>query len=236
MTTLTLENTQETMMLHKTAVPRRKLDEGIALLRSDLVDMADVARCMVADAMTALQTGDTALAESVIERDATVDQLDQSIEAEAIRLVATQQPVAYDLRFIGTALKVTTDIERVGDHAVNIARTVMRLAQVGKSTPVPLEVTRMGTLALQLIGSCAEAYSDDNGRVAQQIIERDDDMDVLYREAQSELRGRMRDTPSESVAASHLLFVAHYLERIGDHCANAAERLTFLLTGRVFHS
>jgi phosphate transport system protein len=211
------------------------LDSGIDALRGDLVHMMDAARNMLKDAMTALYSGDTALAQSVIEQDAEVDELDRCIESRAICLVATQQPVAYDLRFVSTALKVTTDIERIGDHAVNIARVVQRLVKCPVQIPMLLEIERMNSLALQLLQNTAEAFASDDAVTAQTVIERDDELDILYREAQTELRQRMIEDPAQSVAASHLLFVAHYLERVGDHCANAAERLDFLVTGRTAH-
>lgn len=214
---------------------RQRLDNGIDALRGDLVHMMDAARYMLGDAMTALKTGDIALAQTVIERDAEVDELDRCIEARAISLVATQQPVAYDLRFVSTALKVTTDIERIGDHAVNIARVVLRIVTCPVQIPIPIEIERMGVLSLQLLQTTAQAFTSDDAVTAQTVIERDDELDVLYREAQTELRHRMTEDPSQSVAASHLLFVAHYLERVGDHCANAAERLDFLVTGRTAH-
>ncbi|MBC7805886.1 MAG: phosphate signaling complex protein PhoU [Akkermansiaceae bacterium] len=215
------------------ALTRRRLDGGIDALRSDLIRMMDLARYMLKDAMTALHTGDTGLAESVIERDAEVDELDRCIETRAICLVGTQQPVAYDLRFVGTVLKVTTDVERIGDHAVNIARVVIRLMKCPGQMPVPVETERMGTIALELLRATAESFANDDAVTAQTVIERDDELDILYRETQTELRHRMIESPPRSVAASHLLFVAHYLERVGDHCANAAERLDYLVTGRV---
>lgn len=214
---------------------RRRLDSGIDALRGDLVHMMDAARSMLSQAMTALSTSDIALAESVIAQDAEVDELDRCIEARAISLVATQQPVAYDLRFVSTALKVTTDIERIGDHAVNIARVVLRIVKCPVQIPMLIEIERMSTLSLQLLQTTAEAFAHDDAVTAQTVIERDDELDILYREAQNELRHRMTEDPSQSVSASHLLFVAHYLERVGDHCANAAERLDFLVTGRTAH-
>jgi phosphate transport system protein len=211
---------------------RQTLDRGIDALRGDLVRMMDLSRFMLRDAMTALYTGNTPLAESVIERDSEVDELDRCIEARAICLVGARQPLAYDLRFVGTALKVTTDIERVGDHAVNIARVVTRFALCPAQVPPVLEIERMGSVALQMLQTTAEAFANDDAVTAQSVIERDDELDILYREAQTELRQQMLEDPSRSVAASHLLFVAHYLERVGDHCANAAERLDWLVSGQ----
>ncbi len=209
----------------------RRASSGIDALRGDLVRMMDLARFSLRDTITALETGDTGLAASVIERDDEVDELDRCIEQRAICLVATGKPTAYELRFVGAAMKVTTDIERIGDHAVNIARVVARLAQCPFNLPVPLEIERMGCLSVQLLKATAEAFADNDAAAARSVIARDDEMDILYREAQNELRARMIADPSRSVAASHLLFVAHYLERVGDHCANAAERLEWLVSG-----
>ena len=202
-----------------------RLDRGIAALRGDIRRMITDTSRMLRDALIALHTGNTALAEAVVLRDDAVDAWEQCLETQAIRLVAAHQPLASDLRFVGNTLKVTTDIERIADHAVNIAHIAMRLKKCSHQTPMPLEIERMGNLAIDLLCATAEAFAQGDAAAAQTVVDRDDEMDVLYREAQTELRYRMRTEPEQSVAASHLLFVAHYLERVGDHCANVAERV-----------
>ena len=214
-----------------------RTDAAREAIRHDLVHMTQVSRAMLADAMTALRTGDTALSEQIIECDTEVDILERCIEERTLCLVAAGSPAAYDLRFVGVALKVSADIERVADHAVNIARVSLRLHKCApaQQTSLLLEIERMGELTNELLKDTAQALARDDADKAQWVIDRDDDVDVLYHEAQSELRARMRTTPAQSVGASHLLFVAHYLERVGDHCANACERLQFLVTGRTAH-
>ena len=205
-------------------------------LRADLQRMIHLAKQSLADAVTALQTGDAALAQCVIVRDALVNAQSGAIEVEALCLVGCARPAGSELRFVATAFQIATDIERIGDHAVSVARTAIRLDDAPASTPFPPELSRMARIALRLLCDLADAYGGDGEPAAQRVGSGEEEMDVAYQEAQSELRCRMRCYPNESVAAMHLLFVAHYLERIGDHCAHAAARLDYVRTGRVLHS
>ena len=205
-------------------------------LRADLVRMIQMAHGLVVDAVTALQTGDAPLAETVIARDVAVNTLDSVLEANALCVIGCTHPNAGELRFIATTLKVTTDVERVGDQAVAIARTVIRLTECAVSTPLPPELIRMAALTSPLLTDLAATYSSDDPQAAQSVTAGEEELDIAYAATQKELRCRMRRQPSESVAISHLLFIAHHLERIGDHCANAAARLDYVRTGRVFHS
>ncbi len=215
----------ETYSPRLTGGSRSATGDGISALRRDLVRMMFLSRAMMDDAMLALRTGDAALARRVVASDSEVDELDRRVEQQAIGLVAARQVTTPDLRFVGDVFKVSTDMERVADHAVNIARIVLRQAGYPVPTSVPLEIERMGVLASEMIGGTAEAFANDDAVGAETVIERDDEMDVLYREAQTELRHRMLEDPAQGVPSSQLLFVAHYLERVGDHCANASERL-----------
>ena len=210
---------------------RRKFDAGMDAVRADMICMGETAAHLLSDAVRALETGDVELARSVVTRDGSVNALDRDVEERTLTLLATQQPLAIDLRFLTMALKMVTDLERIGDHAVNIARTAERLAEA-KVAYVPLiDVRRMGEVAQRLLQAAVSAIACRDAEAAHAASALDDELDVLYKEAQRELRARLLEDPRQVPLISHLLFVTHYLERIGDHAANVAERLEFIETG-----
>ncbi len=219
---------------HAPAPGRTRFDAALDKVRARFVVMGEATGAMVRDAAQALTTGDDALAQSVIARDRDVDELDRAIEAEALLLLATQQPVvASDLRFLATVLKAITDLERVGDHAVNIAGVARRL--IAAREPFDRGLVDIGWFAATadvMINDTLRAFAERDLSLAQCVVERDDEADIFYKETQRELRRRMQDEPETVVQGSHLLFVAHYLERICDHCANIAERLAYIETGQ----
>lgn len=214
------------------ALTRHHFDEELAALRRDLLLMGAATQEMVRDAVTALVEQDLALAEGIIARDDQVDQMDLDIEARCLRLLALQQPMASDLRMIGTALKIITDIERIGDHAVDISKVARRLGQESVYRPL-VDIPRLGALARAMLKEALEAFVHrDLARVAK-VIADDDAVDALYRQMRSDLQGCMKQDPSCVLQASYLLFVAHYLERICDHCTNIVERVAFMETGKM---
>jgi len=213
---------------------RIRFETALESVRAQFVAMGAATGAMVRDAAHALMTGNDALAASVVARDREVDELDRAIEAEALLLLATQQPVvASDLRFLATILKAITDLERIGDHAVNIAQVARRLIKAREPfDPGLADVAWFAATADQMIADTLRAFATRDLALAQTVIERDDEADIFYKETQRELRRRMQDEPETVVQGSHLLFVAHYLERVCDHCANIAERLAYLETGQ----
>ncbi len=210
---------------------RHHFDEEIQELRDKLLEMGTATEEMVRDAVSALVSQDLELAASIIPRDDAVDRMDQDIEAHCLRLLALQQPIASDLRVIGTALKVITDIERIGDHAVDISKIARRMAQEVAYKPL-VDIPRLGEMTRAMLHSALEAFVHrDMGRV-EKVIAGDDAVDAFYAEIRRDLQNIMKENPSSVLQASYLLFVAHYLERICDHCTNIAERVAFIETGR----
>jgi phosphate transport system protein len=186
---------------------------------------------MVRDAVAALVNQDMTLAESIIPRDDTVDRMDQDIEARCLRLLALQQPMASDLRIIGTALKVITDIERIGDHAVDISKIARRMAQEVAYKPL-VDIPRLGEMTRAMLHDALEAFVHRDLARVEQVIAADDAVDALYAQMRQDLQDIMKENPASVLQASYLLFVAHYLERICDHCINIVERVAFIETGR----
>jgi phosphate transport system protein len=162
--------------------------------------------------------------------------MDADIEARCLRLLALQQPLASDLRFIGATLKVITDIERIGDHAVDIAKVARRMNDEALFYKPLVDIPRLGEMSGAMLHDALEAFVHHDLARVEQVIASDDAVDSLYRSMRADLRATMQRDPSSVVAASHLLFVAHYLERICDHCTNIAERVAFMETGRVLRA
>ncbi len=211
---------------------RHRFDEELLDVRARLLRMGVAAEEMVHDAVVALVRPDLKLAASILPRDDAVDQMDADIEAQCLRLLALQQPIASDLRFIGSTLKVITDIERIGDHAVDIAKIARRMNDEAVFYKPLVDIPRLGDMAGAMLHDALEAFVHHDMVRVDKVISGDDAVDNLYRSMRNDLRQTMQRDPSSVVQASHLLFVAHYLERICDHCTNIAERVAFMETGR----
>ncbi|MES2463996.1 MAG: phosphate signaling complex protein PhoU [Armatimonadota bacterium] len=228
-----------TLTLEKPMPTRWRFDQELDAIRAKLLSMSRAADLMLGDSVACLITQDTGLAQSVIERDEIIDDLDREIEAAALLLLATQQPVVgSDLRFLSAALKVIADLERIGDHAVNIAKVTQRMVAEGISYAPLVDFPRFIQIAHRMMSDSLNAFVGHDADLAHSVIERDDEADILYREAQRELRkaGQLSGEAGEvacPVRASYLLFVAHYLERVCDHCTNIAERVIFAETGEI---
>ena len=215
---------------------RHRFDEELLDVRARLLRMGTATEEMVRDAVAALVRPDLKLAASILPRDDAVDQMDADIEAQCLRLLALQQPLASDLRFIGSTLKVITDIERIGDHAVDIAKIARRMNDEALFYKPLVDIPRLGEMTGAMLHDALEAFVHHDMDRVDKVITGDDAVDDLYRSMRTDLRETMQRDPSSVVQASHLLFVAHYLERICDHCTNIAERVAFMETGRVLRA
>lgn len=211
---------------------RTQFEVELAELRQHLLEMGSGADRMVADAMEALAEQDIALAERVIAGDDRIDDLDLAIEYQCMRLIALQAPVGRDLRLVGTALKAITDLERIGDHAVDIAKVARKLARDTFYKPL-VDLPRMADAVRAMLRDAMSAFVNHDLRLVDTVTAADDEIDRLFHELRDELHGVMRRDPYLVVQASYLLFVAHYLERIADHTVNIAERVCYVETGRL---
>jgi len=209
---------------------RQRYEEDLNTLRGRLLEMGAATEELVRDAVIALTQQDMDLAATIIPRDDIVDRMEVDIEALCLRLMARQQPVASDLRLIGSALKAVTDIERIGDHAVDISRVAQRMSREALYKPL-VDIPRMGDMACAMLHNALEAFVHRDLTTVEQVIAYDDAVDELYKRMRHDLQETMKQDVSSVIQASYLLFVAHYLERICDHCTNIAERITFIETG-----
>ncbi len=210
----------------------RRFEEQIEELKSQLLLMSGQSERIIRKAVEALNRRDAALCEEVFRDDKAIDRLEIEIEERCIRLLALQQPLAGDLRFITSALKISNDLERVGDHAVNIAGCAKTLLAL----PAVRPLADLGPLVEGAIGMLREsldAFVRRDADAARRLVRRDDEVDELNRHLFGELLARMIGAPSEIEASMAYVLVGRNLERIGDLATNVAEEVVFITEARV---
>jgi len=201
-------------------------------LEHDLLQMGSLAEAMVGQAVEALTTLDHGVAMVVVRRDDDIDQRDIEIEAHCLRILVLQNPAASDLREIGAVMKIITDIERIGDLAVDVAKAAMKIeSEMGQVGYVDLP--RIANTARTMIRQALEAFVKRDTELALQVCQTDDEVDALYRSIREQIHEHMRSTPDDVVSASWLLLALHHIERIADHAVNIAERVNFMVTGHL---
>lgn len=199
-------------------------------LQRELLQMSELVELSIYRAVKSLAERDLGLAQAVIEGEHAIDDMESTIEQHCLRLLALQQPMASDLRFIGTALKIITDLERMADHAFDIARVTIKLS--GQPLIKPLvDIPRMATIAREMTRSAIDAYVRKDPAGAKAVIARDDEVDRLYDQILRELLTYMMASPAVIAQAIQLLFVAGSLERIADHATNLGEWIIYMVTG-----
>ena len=211
-------------------VVRQNFDQDLETLRHDLVRMGEIVQVSIKDAVDALAKRDKDLARRVMEGDDVIDRMQVEIEDRCISLIARQQPVATDLRILGTGLKITTDLERIGDHAFDIAKIVLLIGDEPLIKPL-VDIPRMAEISQQMLKDSLQAYIKLDIELAEQVCRADDMVDKLYHQVFRELLTYMLEDAKKIKHATQLIFVARYLERIADHSTNVAEWVIYLATG-----
>ena len=212
---------------------RKSYDEELLQLDTLLARMGHEAGAAIESALTALRNDDIELARSVVARDSQIDAGEHEIEHRCLQLLLRQQPVAGDLRHISTAMKVVTDIERMGDHASDIAEIIPHLVTVRKEgDPAVSQAIAMGRKAYQMIQDAMAALTAEDELAARKVIAADDAVDFDFNAIKHTLAQEIAADPAKVDAALDLLMVIKYLERIGDHAVNVAEWVQFVRTGR----
>jgi phosphate transport system protein len=209
--------------------PRQTFDAQLRALEGRLLELGDVVEGMLEDAVKALAEQDAGLAEAVVRRDDVADAADLEIETTSMHLLALQQPMAKDLRIIGTALKITTDLERIGDYSVDIALLAQELTNEPFHTPL-VRIPRMAEIAIAMVRGALQAFVSRDLAQVDAVIQMDDRVDALYYETRDYLIEEMKN-PDNVWRGAHLLLAARYLERIADHTVNVAERVYYMETG-----
>jgi phosphate transport system protein len=209
----------------------RTYEADLAHLRTVVLEMGGLVEDQIVQAVRALTERDPALARQTIDRDHTVNRLDVEIDELCIKLLALHQPAARDLRLITTALKITTDLERIGDMASHIAERALELAD---EAPVKayIDLPRMGDLARDMVHKSLDAFVVEDPALALEVCQADDTIDKLHEQLFRELLSFMVEDPTTISRAMRLLFVSKNLERIGDHATNIAEMVIFLVRGQ----
>lgn len=211
---------------------RQQFETELESLRTTMLKMGALVDRMLANAVTALVTQNIDLAERVISDDDAVDDLDLQIESDCIRLFALQQPIARDLRLVGTIFKVITDLERIGDHAVDIAKVARKLTRL-EFQKVLIDIPKLADAARTMLRQSLEAFVKHELTLVDAVVMEDDNVDRLFHLYRDDLHAEMKKSPDEVVEISYLLFVCHYLERIADHAVNIAERVAYVETGEL---
>ena len=209
---------------------RQSFDQELESLRQDLVHMGQIVQDAIKNAVDALARRDKALAQQVMDGDDLIDSMQVEIEDRCISLIARQQPVATDLRILGTGLKITTDLERIGDHAFDIAKIVLLIGDEPLIKPL-VDIPRMAVMAQSMLEDSLQAYLKLDIQLAEKVCRDDDLVDQLYHQVFRELLTYMLEDPKKINQATQLIFVARYLERIADHSTNVAEWVIYLVTG-----
>jgi phosphate transport system protein len=209
----------------------KAFDADIQDLRRRISEMGGIAEKMLVDAMTALVRRDTLLAQDVIAMDSRLDVLQREVEEHAILMIARRQPVAVDLRETISAIRVSGDVERIGDLAKNIGKRALAIAGQFQSQKIVVGVQHMSDLVLGQLKDVLDAYAQQNQEAALDVWRRDGQIDALYTSLFRELLTYMMEDPRNISFCVHLLFCAKNIERIGDHTTNVAETIYYLVTG-----
>ncbi|GAA4835196.1 phosphate signaling complex protein PhoU [Paenibacillus vulneris] len=210
---------------------RTSFHQNVDELQQSLLKMGNLVEESISNAVDALAKLDDKLAKKIVVEDDIIDGMMLEIEERCLRLIALQQPMAGDLRIIGTALKIATDLERISDHAVDIAKIAIRLS--GEELIKPLEdIPHMAVLVREMLHESLLSYTERNIHRAAALAEKDDEVDKLYSSLMNEIIGMMNSEFARNRQLSHLMFVAHYLERVADHCTNIGEGVIYIVTGK----
>lgn len=215
-----------------TMMPHRHFDEELADLKTKLVRMAGLTEDQIDKALTALVMRDSTLARQVIERDRQVNTLDVEIDEECIRLLALHQPAARDLRLVTTAMKISTELERISDLAENISERAIELNEEPQLKPY-IDIPMMGKMARAMVKESIDAFVKDDSTIARKVLTDDDFVDDLMEQIFRELLSFMIEDTRTITRAIRLSFIAKYLERIADHATNIAELVVYLVEGKI---
>lgn len=208
----------------------KSYDAELRALREQLLEMGGLVEAAIDASVRAIVERDAVLADQVIRKDKVVNRMEVDIDGACRRILALRQPAASDLRFITTALKIVTDLERMGDLAVNIARRAVDLAQAPALRPLH-DLGRLAALSEAALAKALDAFVTADPLKAEEVLEADDHLDALYLKIFNELLTIMMEDPRSIRRATSLMFSAKHLERFGDHATNLAEMVIFMVRG-----
>lgn len=211
---------------------RKTFDAELMELNEEMTAMAAAAQEAIDVVTESLTTGDEPTARRAIEIEASLDQMERNIEDHCLRLLLRQQPVARDLRTISTAMKMVTDLQRIGDQAANIAEISILLAR-GEQIRVPEDISLMSRRAGVMVKQAIAAYTSRDTETATAVMNLDDEVDDLFSKVKAELVERIAARQGDADDAIDLIIIAKYLERVADHAVNIAQWAIFCVTGQI---
>lgn len=210
---------------------RANFENELEQLHREIIEMGSMVKDAIQDAIVAFKTNDLESCQKIIEDDQKIDDKEKMIESKCLWLIAREQPVASDLRNITTALKITTDMERIGDHASDIAELTLRIAD--KNTFADsIHIPQMAAKAIKMVDDAVTAYVKCDLALAKETTAKDDEVDEYFNVIKRELAQIFKDQPQNMDSAIDLLLIAKYLERIADHAVNICEWVHFSQTGQ----
>lgn len=201
-------------------------------VESNVQQMADMVAYAIGVAMDALKKRDIEASKKIVRDDAHINKKRFDIEEQCIRLIATQQPMAGDLRTIASVINIITDLERIGDHAEGIAKISVSIGDAPLVKPL-IEMPKMSEKALSMLSRCMKAFIERDAEAAKRLCNEDDEVDALYDAIYNELVHMMIENPSIIKDATYLIWAAHNLERTADRVTNIAERVVYMVTGKM---
>jgi phosphate transport system protein len=211
---------------------QRQIDQELAGLKSQILRMGALVESQIEGAIKALVDRDVDLASRIIERDTLVNTMDVDIDENCMRLLALQAPAARDLRFVTTAMKISTELERMSDLAENICERVIELNEEPQLKPY-IDIPRMATWTMQMVRECLDAFVRSDAALARKVSGDDDFVDNLTHQLFRELLSFMIEHPGTITRAIRLTFIGKYLERIADHATNVAELVVYMVEGKI---
>jgi len=211
---------------------QRFFDTELEDLKKQLLLMGALVESQLQDALHSLIMRDSDLAIRIVEHDVSIDKLDVEIDEACLRLLALHQPAASDLRFITTTMKISTELERMSDLAVNIAERVIELNQEPQLKPY-IDIPRMAEWASQMVRECLDAFVNRDAELARKVCRDDDFIDGLTEQLFRELLSFMLEDPRTITRSARLTFIGKYYERIADHATNVAELVVYMVEGKI---
>ena len=211
---------------------RADFDRSLKTLQGDLLTLGEMVEKAITRALDALKERDLVASRQVVEDDDLVDQMRYQLEEKCIDLIATQQPIAVDLRTLLAVLHISVELERMGDYAEGIGKISLMMGEDPPIKPL-VDIPKMAAKGTEMLRRSLEALVNRDEAAALQVCNDDDEVDVLYDQVYQDLLAYMIDDPNTVQRATYLLWVAHDLERIADRATNIAERVIFLVTGKL---
>ncbi|PFO01419.1 phosphate transport system regulatory protein PhoU [Bacillus sp. AFS076308] len=210
---------------------RFNFDSNLKQLKDMLIEMARKSENAIKESIDTLINQDIEKAKEIINNDTIIDELEHEINNKAIILIAKESPVARDLRKIIVALKISSEVERIADNAVNIAKSTLH---IGKEKHIKeiVDIPKMMDLALEMLSDSLKAFLTEDVELARKCAEKDDKVDEMYGRLIKELMDYIQKYPSQTNQITQLAFVCRYIERLGDHSTNIAEHVIYLVTGQ----